>query len=427
MPINSIVPADDGELLEQDDQNNEDPSRDEEDKALHSDEEEDEGKKGADSEEDNDVDEEDEDEGEGEKGKKDEEGKKGEEEETPFGSRRPTYKEVKEKYPKFFSDFPGLRDAFFREGEYEKVFPTVEDAKDAQDELGTLQDLRDKVLSGDIAVVLESTRDADVRAFDKLVDNLLPALYKIDSDAFSRAVTPSIENLVRTAYREGLGKSDEDLQSAALGLSSWFFGTEDVARGVASSDKTRNDRSSEKQHEQEERLNRDRKDFEAQRFRDAYNVVYSDCNDALRGEIAEGLDPDDELSPYVKEKLIDDIMSAIDKELQKDPDHLALMNSKWRRARQDAYNRESLHRIVGAYRARAKSLIPSVRSRLKSKALGISAKKARNADELRERKEIHAGGVHNGSSRNPSPREIDWGQTSDADILAGNIRTRKGT
>lgn len=419
MPLDSIVPANDDDVLDQDPDQDDGLHHDDDDDSQrqgdgdHQDDEEEQQGKGGEGEGD-----------EEEEGKKDEEE---EEEEVEFASRRPSYKEVKEKYPNLFKDFPGLRDAFFREGAYSKVFATVEDAQEAQDELDTLQDLRDKVLEGDIEVIFQATKDANVRSFDKLVDNLLPTLYKTDADAFSRAITPSIENLVRMAYREGLGKSDEDLQNAALGLSEWFFGTKDVARGVASGNNARNRQGSDKHQEQENQLDRDRKDFEAQRFRDAYNIVYADCNDAMRGEVAEGLDPDKELSPYLKDKLIDDVLSAIDKELQKDPDHLALMNSKWRRAKQDGYSRESLRRIVNAYRARAKSLIPTVRSRMKSKALGVSAKKAQNADEARSRKEIPAGGVHQGSNRNPSPQDIDWRHTSDADILADKITTRKRT
>jgi hypothetical protein len=417
MPPESNVPANDDELLDQDEESGV-LHQDEEEESLHQGDEDDQDDKGKGDEEDE------KDEEEKDKEDKEDEEKK-DEDDVKFGERRPSFKEVKEKYPDLFKTFPSLRDAFFREGEYTKIFPTVDDAKEAQDELTTLQDLRDHVLEGDFGVILESARDADVRSFDKLVDNLLPALYKVDSDAFARAITPSIENLVRTAYREGLSKSDEDLQGAALQLSKWFFGSQDVARGTASGGNKGERTSPDKQNEREERLERDRKDFEVQRFRDAYNVVYSDCNDALRGEISDGIDPDNELSSYVKEKLVDDVVNAIDEELKKDPDHLALMNSKWRRAKQSGYDRESLRRIVNAYRARAKSLIVPVRSRLKSKALGPSAKKARNVDDMQSRKEMPAGGVHKGSNHNPSPRDIDWRSTSDADILAGNYKTRR--
>jgi len=58
-----------------------------------------------------------------------------EEEELELGPRRPSFKEIKEKYPDFFKTFPELREAFFRESEYTKIFPTVEDAKEALEDL----------------------------------------------------------------------------------------------------------------------------------------------------------------------------------------------------------------------------------------------------------------------------------------------------
>src|SRR5437763_300329 len=44
---------------------------------------------------------------------------------------RPTFKDIKAKYPNLFKDFPDLRDMVFRERDYSELFPTVEDAKEA--------------------------------------------------------------------------------------------------------------------------------------------------------------------------------------------------------------------------------------------------------------------------------------------------------
>ena len=39
---------------------------------------------------------------------------------------RPTVKQIKDKYPDFFKSFPQLRDMYFRESEFSKVFPTID-------------------------------------------------------------------------------------------------------------------------------------------------------------------------------------------------------------------------------------------------------------------------------------------------------------
>ncbi|MGA2957600.1 MAG: hypothetical protein ABSF48_17985, partial [Thermodesulfobacteriota bacterium] len=53
------------------------------------------------------------------------------EEDKKFPHERYSLSEIKEKYPEIFKEFPGLRDSIFREIEYTKTFPTIEDAKDA--------------------------------------------------------------------------------------------------------------------------------------------------------------------------------------------------------------------------------------------------------------------------------------------------------
>jgi len=62
---------------------------------------------------------------------------KEEEEEKPLEDddeiESPTYKEVHTKFPTLFKEFPNLRHTIFREQEYTKLYPTVEDAKDAKD------------------------------------------------------------------------------------------------------------------------------------------------------------------------------------------------------------------------------------------------------------------------------------------------------
>lgn len=345
-----------------------------------------------------------------------------EEEKIDLGPRRPSFKDIKAKYPDLFKDFPDLREAFFRETEYTKIFPTVEEAREAVEELTSLSTLRDKVLEGDFATVLESAKEASVDSYEKLVDNLLPALYKEDQAAFMRAITPSIENMLRSAYKDGAGSGNEDLQNSALHISQWFFGTDEVATG-----KTTTVKKSAEPTEKETRLAKEREEFEATKFRDALNTVVQDRDVIMEREILRGLDPDSELSPYIRKKLVKDVIEEIDKAIQKDSSHVALMNSKWRRAKQEGYSRDSLRRIVSAYQARAKSLVPSVRARLKAEALGktVSGKKAENVAALTTRKEVPAGVASSSSSKRlPSPKEIDWAATSDADILEGNIKTK---
>jgi hypothetical protein len=344
--------------------------------------------------------------------------------EDELGPRRPTFKEIKEKYPDLFKTFPALRDAFFRESEYTKVFPTIEDAREAAEDLGILSTIRDKLIAGDATTLFESTKEADPRSYAKLVRGVLPALYKMDQDAYAQAITPPIENLLRTALREGKANGNEDLENSARHISQWFFGTDDVALGKTTTVKKEDTESPEAQ-----RLQKERTEFEARKYNEAYQTVIADRDAYMERVVLKGLDPDDELSPYIRKTLVRDIITEVDRVLLKDKAHLSLMNSKWRRAKTEGFSKDSLSSIVSAYQARAKSLVPSIRAKLKSAALGKAGdvKNTRRSEEIQDRskKELPVGRPGVTRDRLPSPRDIDWRATSDADILDGKIKTRK--
>src|SRR3990167_9176528 len=47
-------------------------------------------------------------------------------------------KEILAKYPTIFKDFPYLEVAYFRDRQFSEIFPTVDDAKEAQEKADTL-------------------------------------------------------------------------------------------------------------------------------------------------------------------------------------------------------------------------------------------------------------------------------------------------
>ena len=406
-PEEKTVPADDIEVLEGDDTPDKDEEKIDSEDVEKDEEDLEEGEEDEEDEED--------------KEDEDKEDKDKEDEDLDLGPRRPNFKEVKEKYPNLFKDFPGLRDAFFRESEYTKVFPTIDDAKEAADNLDALSVIQDKVLDGDPSAIFEASKEADPKSYNKLVRGLLPTLYKLDNEAYVRAITPTLESMVRNAYKDGKTTGDEDLTNSALHVSKWFFGTEDVALG-----KTTTVKADEEESPEAKKLAKERQDFESGKQQDALKIVLSERDSTLGRMISKGLDPDGDLSDYVKDKLVKDVIDRLDHLLLKDKSHMANMNAKWRAAKRDGYSRDSLKGIVTAYQARAKSLIPSVRAKLFDAALGkVSKKHVKRVSDIETRREVPAGRHSSNVQRLPSPKEIDWHTTSDEDILSGKITTRR--
>src|SRR5439155_10821415 len=93
---------------------------------------------------------------------------------------RPSFKDIKAKYPNLFKDFPDLREMFFREQGYSELFPTVEDAKEAHENSANYSFLRELVEGG----TTENTEEflGAVKDIDKLQSfaySFLPALQKV--------------------------------------------------------------------------------------------------------------------------------------------------------------------------------------------------------------------------------------------------------
>src|ERR1700690_2002258 len=129
--------------------------------------------------------------------KEEEENVKKIDEDKPFPYERPSIGEIKAKYPEFFKDFPIFRDVVFREIEYTKVFPTIEDAKEANDDSLALSGLRDSVLAGKSEDIFDAINETDKKASERFAISFLPTLHKKDQALYSAAVTPLFENLCR--------------------------------------------------------------------------------------------------------------------------------------------------------------------------------------------------------------------------------------
>src|SRR5216684_2162863 len=110
-----------------------------------------------------------------------EEPKSEETEEDLIIASRPTIKEINAKYPEFFKDFPDLRHAFFREQEFSQIFPTIDDAKEAAENLESFSNLEEFVLSGTsdgLKSFLEAAEEGKKGSLQNIVANFLPTLYK---------------------------------------------------------------------------------------------------------------------------------------------------------------------------------------------------------------------------------------------------------
>ncbi len=324
---------------------------------------------------------------------------------------RPTLKDIKEKYPNIFKDFPQLRDGYFRELQYTAIFPTIEDAKEAFDDVESFSSFRESALAGDPGPVLDSLEAADKKALGNFARNFLPKLYQKNADMYREVTTPILENLVRHIHSAGVKNDNEDLRNSALNISKYLFDTDEIATGKKTTVKTEEtpEKNTEKIAEQARKLNL------------AYAEVQSSIHNNLKKLILADLDPNNVFNPWQRRGIIEEVIKRIGEGLEKDPSHMKIIGSRWKRAELNGYTDEEKTKIVTAYLARAKSLIPITREKVRAAALGTKTKVAadktsRVESKTRIDKELPGGRAHS-ESNGRRFQKVDYSKMSDDDIL----------
>jgi hypothetical protein len=344
-----------------------------------------------------------------------------EEEEAPASTlhpfERPSIKQINEAFPDLFKKFPSLRDMYFREAAYSKVFPTIEEAQEAVENNEAFSNIREDIFSGDGSKFLSAVKEVNEKGLERFAANVLPSLVKTHSQAFWAAANPLVEDIARSMYTKGTNEKNEDLQNAARYLSQYFFGNTEVAEGKKTT----------VVEQKPTPVDEERQRYETERYTEFRSNVSSKIKSDLTGMIDnEKLDPKGVLSKFVKGVIIDRIVSDIGDTLQADKDHLKYMDSLWNRAAKNGRTDEEKARIVSAYLARAKSLIPSLRSKYVSEAMGtrsrVAADKKDKVSTIESRKDGGTMGRGSGASqRSYNSKSIDYSKTSDMDLINDEI------
>ena len=330
---------------------------------------------------------------------------------------RPTVAQLKKEFPELFKKFPFLRDIYWREQQYTEVFPTLSDAKEAAENNEAFSSIRDDIYQGDGTKFLNALKEAD--GLEKFSKNILNSLYKVSPEAQWTAITPILENVIKSFYRSS---KDDNIKNAALHLSEFLFGTSEVAEGK---------KTFVKEVPEEKTDNKERERWENERY-NSFNVdTLSGIHDSLVGVIKTGIDPDGVLSNFMKDAIVNKTIEEIKSQLENDNSHMSYMRTLWSKAKKNGYSSADKSSITTAFLARAKAMVPSIRRKLLAEALGTSAKinekKRETVESGQNRREPNASGNSpaSGQLKTLNPKQVDWSKTSDLDILNGNATLKK--
>jgi len=339
----------------------------------------------------------------------------------------PQFKEVTKKYPKLFEDFPNLRHAFFHAKEYRELFPTVEEAREAADDLEGLREMETALTSGkpeDVVGILTSIKGLGDEAVPNLAINFLSSIKKMDQDLYYKVITPELVNFTRIMFDAGLRNENDNLKNAALVAALHFFGDQKVASGEK---EIKLPTSKKEGSVENEKLERERTSFRNERYSTFYNDVVQSADSQLSKAILNGLDPKEEMTEGIKELISEKVMKEMTMTLAKDPSHTSRMDSLWRKAAKDNFSGNWKSKIISAYLEAAKEIMPRVRAKVRAGILGIRERHSETSGGERKEKRIEPNSTTGGGRRSSSDtknldaKKIDWRKTSDLDLIRGNV------
>lgn len=320
---------------------------------------------------------------------------------------RPTFKDIKKEYPDFFKKFPAVREAMWKESQYSRVFPTVEDAVQANQVTQVFHALEQKLTQGESDVLIGALK-ADGNA-EKFVDNFLPTLTKVDPNLYLRVVTPLFTTVYEGLVNQSRETGDKNLLGTAQRLSMFLFGKIEPPKGLVEKPKAPVvDPEKEQLKQRLEAVGREK-------FENFQGEILNAASHELRRTAGIGLDPTGKYNQAEREAILDRMLSEVDAKLGSNALHNREMAALWQQAQRTGLTKQIRDRIVQTYLGRAKPILNAV------KAGYTGTKKPSPAGA-----KVPIGrAVPSKGTPAVNAKTIDWKATSDEDVFNDRVTLRK--
>jgi hypothetical protein len=283
--------------------------------------------------------------------------------------------EILAKYPNLFKEFPYLEKAYYREQQYTKHFPTPADAEEALAKVQTLDRFEQDLSDGNTETILKAVKSSNPKSFNKVVDEYLPTLARVDSDAYHHV----IGNVVKHTIASMLATRNETLMSAAHILNQYVFASDVFTPPTKL---TREERDNPQINELEQK----QAAFQKQRLDSTTSELNSRVNGVYKATIEAHIDPKNSMTDYIKRNAIKDSQEMLNSLISRDTRFKSLVDKLWEKAIESDFNKESVDRIRRAYISKAQTLLPSVIKKARNEALkGMGKRVSKEEDDNTER------------------------------------------
>lgn len=316
----------------------------------------------------------------------------------------PKKRELLTKYPDIFKTFPWFEKMIYRDRQYTELFGSFDDAKEVAEQAQILQNFEKDLVSGNTETILKQVKENDPKAFDKIVDNYMVTLSKVDKEAYVEVCGNIGKHIIRDLVNEatnvkGMNKEQAELlHQTALVLNQYLFGSSTYTPPKA--------RVETKPNDEEEKLNREKSDFTRQKYETSRDELQTRVDNTLRATITDYIDRNNEMSAYVKKNAINDAMKLLHTTIGNDAAFRKNLDKLWESAFSERFNQNSLGRIKSAYLGRAKALLKPIISKARAEALKdhtpTTREKEDDTEEREEERPAKRGPIASGRPRQSS-------------------------
>lgn len=288
----------------------------------------------------------------------------------------PRKKEILKKYPELFKDYPFLEKMMYRDKEMMQLFGSFDDAKELAEKAEVFNSFESQLLSGNTSEILKEVKESDANAFNKIVDDYLPALAKVDKEAYFHVVGNLNRRLIMEMVQEAKDTGNEDLQQAALLVNQFVFGT---SKFSAPTNRVEKKDDSAKDEVEQERLS-----FVRERFESARDDLQTKVDNTLKATISDYIDPRNVMTAYVKKNAVADAMKILTASIASDSSVAKNLDTLWRTAFNTKFSKDSLSKIQSFYLSKAKGNLKNAILKARSEALKDLAPRKKEETDVDE-------------------------------------------
>lgn len=320
---------------------------------------------------------------------------------------RPSWKELKEKFPGIEKN-EDFRQMYFREKAFSDIYPTVAEAKVAADKANTLDYFDESLREGDPTVLLQALASSSPETVAGMAEKFLPSLHNLSPKLFARATKDLIADIVNDIYDHGERNNDNNLKQSIANICKYLYGD---FRLPVRPGRIENDPEIIKERE---RLRSERDNIFIGRRDEFVSKVDKSIDRQLEQILSEGIETDND---FIKRSIVRDTIDEMKSVIKTDEYFKANFKRLLSQAARAGFTPEWRTRIISAYLGRAKGLALTARSRIKAEALRERQSTERRSNRRVEAAEKGDRGLNKGG-KSSSKHEF-YKNNSDMDIILG--------